>query len=548
MHRSKIEWVLNPDNKTLGWIWNPLTGCRNHVDGMCKGGNFPCYAYRLANGRLKQRYLANENIARSGYPIPKRLDELPMDEDDPFYPRYWEDKLLPPLKIGSAGPRHKKGKGIFVCVSGDTKVSLVDGGIKQIKDICVGDAVIGYNNGKAESSKVTAIRETHSPEVYRLLVSGNELIGSPSHPVLTPLGYKRLDKLSSGEYICMYEHTQSMGRDNSQMCRSLNRLIGDRHSISCGDNRRRGDYLIQENDARLLPPNPRDSEFRRTAYQLADSDILAEARGGSQWLRGALSASAPNRLRDCSLFGGDRAFPGKQEPTGSTGEKVHLSKNTATLERATLSRNGGNLQGCSPPQFSWCRVKAIERVSKAEILYDITTTSHNFVANGIVTHNCDMSDLFGIGIPEEWTRRVLSNIKHHWTDRFYLLTKQPQNLTRFSPFPDNCWVGVSATNTEMLLQACSSLEYPVEAKVKYLSIEPFLDWSFNWNESYLINAFKRAGIKCLIIGAQTKPYKPPKIEWVKEIVNAADKAGIPVFQKDNLKPLLCDTLRQELPQ
>jgi len=29
----------------------------------------------------------------------------------------------------------------------------------------------------------------------------------------------------------------------------------------------------------------------------------------------------------------------------------------------------------------------------------------------------------------------------------------------------------------------------------------------------------------------------PKIEWVKEIVEAADKAGVKVFLKDNLKPL-----------
>ena len=30
----------------------------------------------------------------------------------------------------------------------------------------------------------------------------------------------------------------------------------------------------------------------------------------------------------------------------------------------------------------------------------------------------------------------------------------------------------------------------------------------------------------------------PKIEWVKEIVEACDKASIPVFLKDNLKPLI----------
>ena len=32
----------------------------------------------------------------------------------------------------------------------------------------------------------------------------------------------------------------------------------------------------------------------------------------------------------------------------------------------------------------------------------------------------------------------------------------------------------------------------------------------------------------------------PKIEWVQEIVQACDKAGIPVFLKENLKPLVED--------
>lgn len=52
------------------------------------------------------------------------------------------------------------------------------------------------------------------------------------------------------------------------------------------------------------------------------------------------------------------------------------------------------------------------------------------------------------------------------------------------------------------------------------------------------NELEEAGISWLIIGAQTRPTVFPKIEWVKEIVMASDQAGIPVFLKDNLKPLL----------
>uniref|UniRef100_A0A6M3JKS4 DUF5131 family protein n=1 Tax=viral metagenome TaxID=1070528 RepID=A0A6M3JKS4_9ZZZZ len=158
---------------------------------------------------------------------------------------------------------------------------------------------------------------------------------------------------------------------------------------------------------------------------------------------------------------------------------------------------------------------------------------------------CDMSDLFGIGVPYHWTKAVIDFILLRPDCRFYLLTKQPQNLLKFSPFPDNCWVGVSATNSDMFETAFRTL-MRITARVKYVSFEPLLDWT---RTEGLINPIKH--LDWLIIGAQTKPYKPPQIEWVEEIKLAADKAGIPVFMKDNLKTLFQGknlTLRQAMPK
>ncbi len=149
---------------------------------------------------------------------------------------------------------------------------------------------------------------------------------------------------------------------------------------------------------------------------------------------------------------------------------------------------------------------------------------------------CDMSDLFGIGIPEEWTRSVLKEITLNPYSRFYLLTKQPQNLAKFSPFPDNCWVGVTATDFSSFNKAIAHL-LGIEAKVKYLSFEPLLEkvmGDATDATTYVASILNRSGIKQLIIGGQTKPTVYPKIEWVREIVEAADKAGIPVFLKDSL--------------
>ena len=54
----------------------------------------------------------------------------------------------------------------------------------------------------------------------------------------------------------------------------------------------------------------------------------------------------------------------------------------------------------------------------------------------------------------------------------------------------------------------------------------------------MVNKLEEAGISWVIVGSQTKPTVYPKIEWVQEIVQAADKAGIPVFLKNNLSDLI----------
>ncbi len=129
---------------------------------------------------------------------------------------------------------------------------------------------------------------------------------------------------------------------------------------------------------------------------------------------------------------------------------------------------------------------------------------------------------------------IYTTIKQCPQHTFLFLTKNPERLKGWESFPDNCWVGVTATDSTMFAQACGYLS-AIPAKVKYISIEPLLDWWIDFGEIYM--SFLKM-VDWLIIGAQTKPYKPPEIEWVKEIVEACDKAGIPVFLKESLKPLL----------
>lgn len=156
-------------------------------------------------------------------------------------------------------------------------------------------------------------------------------------------------------------------------------------------------------------------------------------------------------------------------------------------------------------------------------------------------------ELFGEWVDPEWMQLIFEAIKVRPQHTFLFLTKQPENLLQCSPFPDNCWVGASVTGmdeTGYLIPFCE-----VEARLKFLSIEPLFA-PLCGNRSEIIKAMlELTRCKWVIIGSQT-PYSPktaPKKEWVNEIVEACNEVNIPIFIKNNLKPLLGVNPTQDFP-
>jgi protein gp37 len=143
-------------------------------------------------------------------------------------------------------------------------------------------------------------------------------------------------------------------------------------------------------------------------------------------------------------------------------------------------------------------------------------------------------ELFGDWVDPAWLKGIFNWCRMYKEKTFIFLTKQPQNLIKWSPFPDNCWVGVSATNYHTFIEGIHNF-HSVNAKVKFLSIEPLLNWEMG-NHGYRAGRLVDSGINWLIIGQQTpvRMSTMPKVGWVEEIVTAADKAKIPVFLKSNL--------------
>jgi protein gp37 len=164
-------------------------------------------------------------------------------------------------------------------------------------------------------------------------------------------------------------------------------------------------------------------------------------------------------------------------------------------------------------------------------------------------------------IVKGWVARILSVVKANPQHTLQFLTKQPQNLIKFSPYPKNAWVGVSVDDSDHLFDAIAKL-LVIDATVKYISFEPLLYW--DWKGIPLDEAFKYGGINWVIIGQQTpiRQSTSPSLNWIYNIVTYADRANIPIFLKDNLREKFCVygypqsvdwalkrmTMRQEFPK
>jgi protein gp37 len=141
-------------------------------------------------------------------------------------------------------------------------------------------------------------------------------------------------------------------------------------------------------------------------------------------------------------------------------------------------------------------------------------------------------ELFGKWVDPEWLRLIFEAVKRYSQHTHIFLTKKPENLPQ--EWPVNCWVGVSAPTQWSFDEAVERLAR-VHASVKFLSFEPLCD-RISIRPTQLIGA----GVNWVILGRETPIRKREYLpwQWFKEVVEAADSAGTPVFLKDNLSSLL----------
>jgi len=152
--------------------------------------------------------------------------------------------------------------------------------------------------------------------------------------------------------------------------------------------------------------------------------------------------------------------------------------------------------------------------------------------SGIFVGSC--TDLWDPHVPQEWRDEIWRTVEACPQHVFFVLTKRPENLTaadaKAAGHLPNLWVGVSITSRYDYDRALSFTWWQMPRR--FISYEPVLG---------PVDPLVCCLGAWIIVGAQTGPGAlQPRREWVTDVVALASGHSIPVFLKDNLRPLLGD--------
>ena len=91
---------------------------------------------------------------------------------------------------------------------------MSDGDVKKIKDIEIGDRVLGVNDYKIKSGVVTGKAFSGVKECFRLETNNNRsVVATADHRIFTQDGYKVLGNIKVGDYVVSPRFTRNTNVD-----------------------------------------------------------------------------------------------------------------------------------------------------------------------------------------------------------------------------------------------------------------------------------------------------------------------------------------------
>jgi DNA repair photolyase len=257
------------------------------------------------------------------------------------------------------------------CLAGDTQVLMADGRQRALADLRVGDQIVGTEQRGTYrhyvTTEVLAHWSTVKPAHRVILEDGTEIVASGDHRFLTGRGWKHVTGAMGGPdqrpYLTTDDELLGFGRtvNSFEVSAEYRRgyltgmVRGDAH-LKVYRYQRAG--RVHDDVLRIVNTDEGILAHTHAALTGFGFDVAHEDRG------------LPNGLISLRVRGGLREHM----------RFVHL------VDPAI--RRTCQVDGTAVKSDAALRVTAVESLRREMPMYDITTGTGDFIANGVISHNC----------------------------------------------------------------------------------------------------------------------------------------------------------------
>ncbi|MEU6151176.1 intein-containing Rv2578c family radical SAM protein [Actinosynnema sp. NPDC047251] len=288
--------------------------------------------------------------------------------------------------------------GCTYCLAGDTPVLLADGRTKPIADLSVGEEVFGTFEGRYVRTRVRAHWSTVKPAYRITLEDGTQVVASGDHRFLAEDGWRHLtagrcDDFEERPFLAKGTRLVGTGRFTAPPTVNDDYRRGYLWGLVRGGLPGDPDVLARAREY-AAGPVPRESDFIEWPTVPGDDwskgflaglfDARGTASGGDLVL-----SSSDSAVFDAAVLALTRLKIGHVVEvrgvriTGGLAERLRFLH----LVGPVVAR-GNCVEGVAVPRETRLAVAAVEALGVTRTLYDITTGTGDFVANGLVSHNC----------------------------------------------------------------------------------------------------------------------------------------------------------------